>query len=326
VFWTAHLDGSRGVLSRRPNGKSCSTGIIHDTTLNTLSNDVPMNPLMCVCNDIENTGGTFPTCCRRYHATLLRYVVTTLPKFRLTFWLDFGTLLGAVREGGFMPHDSDVDIGLLVATVEDARNLDRFLTQATLDGFGPTSWYKEEKKANEKMDEHGIRAWEALWTSRVGGDDMFAISAFGEHLDIFVYHPCARCPDMKENGTELTWDDGNGSIRPAKFLQTYNEFTIYNLFHATKDVFPLSINCNFHGWYLPCPRVYTKILQKNYGNILKISHKHCSGAGCMNKENTTSVQRRFDMAMECLRRTGSNSLYELKMKIQTTLCKRDKTT
>ena len=153
VFWNARLDGTREAVPRRPKGNPCGTGILSDATLETLSKDLPINPHACKCEKIENTGGTFPICCRRYHATLLRYVVNTLPKYHLTFWLDFGTLLGAVREGGFMLHDSDIDIALLIATVEDARNLDRFLKRATLDGFGPNSWYPQEKKMNEKSRE-----------------------------------------------------------------------------------------------------------------------------------------------------------------------------
>ena len=47
------------------------------------------------------------------NAVFLRKVTTILERHEIPYWINFGTLLGAVRHGGFIPWDDDLDISIL---------------------------------------------------------------------------------------------------------------------------------------------------------------------------------------------------------------------
>lgn len=44
---------------------------------------------------------------------LLRFVDNVCNKYDIEYWLDYGTLLGAVRHGGFIPWDDDIDLSIM---------------------------------------------------------------------------------------------------------------------------------------------------------------------------------------------------------------------
>ncbi|CAE8657491.1 unnamed protein product, partial [Polarella glacialis] len=44
---------------------------------------------------------------------MLQAIDERLEKAGVTYWVTGGTLLGAIRHGGFIPHDDDLDIELL---------------------------------------------------------------------------------------------------------------------------------------------------------------------------------------------------------------------
>jgi hypothetical protein len=54
-----------------------------------------------------------PACCRSHVVELVRYVSGLLNEVGVTWWADYGTLLGAVRHGGLIPWDADADLCVL---------------------------------------------------------------------------------------------------------------------------------------------------------------------------------------------------------------------
>lgn len=65
------------------------------------------------CAVIQDPLHETPACCRGHIVEVVRYVGDLLTRAGIVWWADYGTLLGAVRDGRLIPWDSDADLGVL---------------------------------------------------------------------------------------------------------------------------------------------------------------------------------------------------------------------
>lgn len=54
-----------------------------------------------------------PECCQGWICKLLEDVGRSLDRADISWWIDYGTVLGYVRHGGLIPWDKDTDLGIL---------------------------------------------------------------------------------------------------------------------------------------------------------------------------------------------------------------------
>ena len=66
----------------------------------------------------------------------LRQVKEILDKHGVEYWLDCGTLLGAVRDGKFIPWDGDIDLGTLESQMSKIKIVAKELMKYGLEFFG----------------------------------------------------------------------------------------------------------------------------------------------------------------------------------------------
>ena len=65
------------------------------------------------CREARNYAMPTPRCCVGHVTQIFADLDRIFTKHKVTWWLDYGSILGAVRNGGQIPHDKDGDAGIL---------------------------------------------------------------------------------------------------------------------------------------------------------------------------------------------------------------------
>lgn len=108
---------------------------------------------------------------------LLADVTSVLEKYGCTYWLSDGTLLGAIRENGFIKHDDDLDLGVWAASF-DKRVIHELISRFSC------NINRLQGKQSDGM--------------------VITVGRAGIHLDMFFYYPIKNLEGtLKGNKTDI---------------------------------------------------------------------------------------------------------------------------
>lgn len=233
--------------------------------------------------------------CQLKQLTILEDIDRVCRLHGIPYWLDGGSLLGAVRHGGFIPWDDDIDIAM---RVEDAERFKKIAPAALRYGLllqtpdtGPA---KEPIMKVRDLDSFFVEA----------GDDFSADYCKGLYVDIF---PFTDYPDVSKafvrrygrgvsrsysilhrphryslrSTAEFFWFGAQYALCRAAWAtafalrkrNTYISNTLenngYGIMHRKDSVFPLG-TVTFEGKTFSAPRNPDAYLRDLYGDYLRV--------------------------------------------------------
>lgn len=233
--------------------------------------------------------------CQLRQLDILKDIDKACKQLGINYWLDGGTLLGAVRHGGFIPWDDDIDIAM------DVKDMWRFAHEAQ--SLLPENLFIQTPETDPTSKEPmvKVRDLNSLYIER--GDHFITDYEKGIYVDIF---PFSNHPDMpkswiKKLSKGLTKSNSilhhlhYYSLRSfaeffwfgAKKLLYSSAWNVLSLFfksthyadipsmngygitHEYSTVFPLG-KIKFEDAEFPAPHVPDQYLRNIYGDYMKI--------------------------------------------------------
>ena len=123
--------------------------------------------------------------CQLKQLAILEHIDRICREHDIPYWLDGGTLLGAVRHGGFIPWDDDIDIAMRKA------DLKRFVQVAQPDL--PENLFLQTPDTDPEVHSPIVKVRDLNSLYVEDADDFRADYQKGLFVDIF---PMVECPDM----------------------------------------------------------------------------------------------------------------------------------
>lgn len=228
-------------------------------------------------------------------ALLLALFDKICKKHGLTYWLTYGTLLGAVRHKGFIPWDDDMDVAMPRAHFDKLLNILKSEFEAS--GFTVSDFNKpgyligfgyQHQKTGTWLDVFPVDVFPSTGRLNEIEDELKS------KVDAY-----RKCYNKEYSSSDVEYF---ASQRKKRFSCEGDYTIMYHgleygdyMFYEEKDVFPLS-TILFEGYELPVPCQYEPYLKRIFGDYMSFPSKgiliHDLGRGPL---HTWAKQNGIDM-------------------------------
>lgn len=224
---------------------------------------------------------------------MLKYIDNVCRKYGIKYWLCSGTLLGAVRHGGFIPWDDDLDIEML------REDYEKFVKALNLENSSDYVLQTHQTDPNYFAPYGKLRDLRSCIKEDNLNDVYYKYH--GVYIDVFIMEPSSSHKINRDSNLlqhYLLYKPNevlhNRVFRRIYFTLTY--FLLYSILFPVmrifsrwgadtqlrhtlgscfpkprdrKDIFPLE-QISFEGYLFPVPCNYDNYLRKIYGDYMKL--------------------------------------------------------
>ena len=254
---------------------------------------------------------------------LMNFVDNVCSKHDIEYWMDYGTLLGAVRHEDFVPWDDDLDVGIMredynkLAEVMqdelDANNLDNLIAGFKIDKHNNKSkrWYQlSYKHPDIKAKFIGVDFFPYDYMADYDGSDI--TEKYNEFLKFYYHNPdeysLEEYLDKFYDEFGLAMSSGSHVIGGVDNVRgNLRQYSMYRHFILkSDDIFPLK-RMKFGKCSLPAPanpRAYAvNVYGKKYMQIPRKIRDH----GRLNKfKKRENIMELLDEGITMLKNANEN--------------------